>query len=89
MAIRSAACRSLECNSRVHAVCVCVFLWGVQEDEPDPLQCGRHSSAEETALLLPEHTDSVLRYIDRIKPELRVLTCQQSLRASSLTRVGF
>ncbi|KAG7228322.1 hypothetical protein INR49_009186 [Caranx melampygus] len=32
------------------------------EEESDPLQCGRHSSGEETALLLPEHTDTVLRY---------------------------
>ncbi|XP_070695652.1 calcium-binding and coiled-coil domain-containing protein 1 [Pempheris klunzingeri] len=30
------------------------------EEESDPLQCGRHSSGEETALLLPEHTDAVL-----------------------------
>ncbi|KAM9751570.1 calcium-binding and coiled-coil domain-containing protein 1 isoform 2-T2 [Menidia menidia] len=30
------------------------------EEEPDPLQCGRHGSGEETALLLPEHTDTVL-----------------------------
>ncbi|XP_075898013.1 calcium-binding and coiled-coil domain-containing protein 1 [Nelusetta ayraudi] len=30
------------------------------EDDPDPLQCGRHSSAEETALLLPEQPDSAL-----------------------------
>ncbi|XP_029362969.1 calcium-binding and coiled-coil domain-containing protein 1 [Echeneis naucrates] len=30
------------------------------EEESDPLQCGRHSSGEETALLLPEHTDHVL-----------------------------
>ncbi|XP_023280911.1 calcium-binding and coiled-coil domain-containing protein 1-like [Seriola lalandi dorsalis] len=30
------------------------------EEESDPLQCGRHSSGEETALLLPEHTDTVL-----------------------------
>lgn len=46
------------------SVCVrvCVFLSGVKEEESDPLQCGRHSSGEETALLLPEHTDTVLRY---------------------------
>lgn len=30
------------------------------EEESVTLQCGRHSSGEETALLLPEHTDSVL-----------------------------
>ncbi|XP_041859036.1 calcium-binding and coiled-coil domain-containing protein 1 [Melanotaenia boesemani] len=30
------------------------------EEEADPLQCGRNSSGEETALLLPEHTDNVL-----------------------------
>nr|XP_033486096.1 calcium-binding and coiled-coil domain-containing protein 1 isoform X2 [Epinephelus lanceolatus] len=30
------------------------------EEESDTLQCGRHSSGEETALLLPEHTDTVL-----------------------------
>ncbi|XP_029995765.1 calcium-binding and coiled-coil domain-containing protein 1 isoform X2 [Sphaeramia orbicularis] len=30
------------------------------EEEPDPLQCGRHSSSEDTALLLPEHADTVL-----------------------------
>lgn len=30
------------------------------EEESDPLQCGRRSSGEETALLLPEHTDTVL-----------------------------
>ncbi|XP_042347659.1 calcium-binding and coiled-coil domain-containing protein 1 isoform X2 [Plectropomus leopardus] len=30
------------------------------EEESDTLQCGRHSSGEETALLLPEHTDPVL-----------------------------
>ncbi|XP_029291555.1 calcium-binding and coiled-coil domain-containing protein 1 isoform X1 [Cottoperca gobio] len=30
------------------------------EEESDTLQCGRHSSAEETALLLPEHTDTVI-----------------------------
>ncbi|XP_026187666.1 calcium-binding and coiled-coil domain-containing protein 1 isoform X2 [Mastacembelus armatus] len=29
------------------------------EDESDPLQCGRHSSGDETALLLPEHRDIV------------------------------
>uniref|UniRef100_A0A667YK90 Calcium binding and coiled-coil domain 1a n=1 Tax=Myripristis murdjan TaxID=586833 RepID=A0A667YK90_9TELE len=31
------------------------------EEEPDQLPCGRHSSGEETALLLPEHTDTILR----------------------------
>ncbi|KAM3616973.1 uncharacterized protein V6R79_000367 [Siganus canaliculatus] len=30
------------------------------EEEADPLPCGRQSSGEETALLLPEHTDAVL-----------------------------
>ncbi|CAJ1085177.1 calcium-binding and coiled-coil domain-containing protein 1 isoform X1 [Xyrichtys novacula] len=30
------------------------------EEESDPLQCGRHSSGEETVLLLAEHTDAVL-----------------------------
>lgn len=30
------------------------------EEESDTLQCGRHSSGEETALLLPEHMDTVL-----------------------------
>ncbi|XP_041656074.1 calcium-binding and coiled-coil domain-containing protein 1 [Cheilinus undulatus] len=30
------------------------------EEESDPLQRGRHSSGDETALLLPEHTDAVL-----------------------------
>ncbi|XP_040008107.1 calcium-binding and coiled-coil domain-containing protein 1 [Xiphias gladius] len=30
------------------------------EEESDPRQCGRQSSGEETALLLPEHTDTVL-----------------------------
>ncbi|XP_074500420.1 calcium-binding and coiled-coil domain-containing protein 1 isoform X1 [Sebastes fasciatus] len=30
------------------------------EEESDTLQCGRHSSGEETALLLPEHADAVL-----------------------------
>ncbi|KAG7519078.1 hypothetical protein JOB18_000827 [Solea senegalensis] len=30
------------------------------EEESDPLQCGTHSSGEETALLLPEHMDTVL-----------------------------
>ncbi|KAM9341960.1 calcium-binding and coiled-coil domain-containing protein 1 [Pholidichthys leucotaenia] len=30
------------------------------EEEADPLQCRRNSSGEETALLLPEHTDNVL-----------------------------
>ncbi|KAM7411894.1 hypothetical protein PAMA_021730 [Pampus argenteus] len=30
------------------------------EEESDPLQCGRHSSGDETALLLPEHRDTVL-----------------------------
>ncbi|KAF7662736.1 hypothetical protein LDENG_00227290 [Lucifuga dentata] len=29
------------------------------EDDSDPLQCGRHSSGEETALLLPEHMDTL------------------------------
>ncbi|XP_069543887.1 calcium-binding and coiled-coil domain-containing protein 1 isoform X1 [Brachyistius frenatus] len=32
------------------------------EEESDPLQCGRNSSGDETALLLPEYTDTVLRY---------------------------
>lgn len=31
-----------------------------EEEESDTLQCGRHSSGDETALLLPEHTDTVL-----------------------------
>ncbi|XP_054465658.1 calcium-binding and coiled-coil domain-containing protein 1 [Anoplopoma fimbria] len=30
------------------------------EEEVDTLKCGRHSSGEETALLLPEHMDTVL-----------------------------
>ncbi|KAM6929868.1 calcium-binding and coiled-coil domain-containing protein 1 isoform 2-T2 [Lycodopsis pacificus] len=30
------------------------------EEESDTLKCGRHSSGEETALLLPEHMDTVL-----------------------------
>lgn len=30
------------------------------EEESDPLQCGRNSSGEETALLLPEHMDTAL-----------------------------
>ncbi|KAM6983166.1 calcium-binding and coiled-coil domain-containing protein 1 [Tautogolabrus adspersus] len=30
------------------------------EEESDPRQCGRHSSGEETALLLPDHADTVL-----------------------------
>ncbi|XP_053173817.1 calcium-binding and coiled-coil domain-containing protein 1 [Scomber japonicus] len=30
------------------------------EEEPDPLQCGRRSSEDDTALLLPEHMDTVL-----------------------------
>ncbi|KAM9856131.1 calcium-binding and coiled-coil domain-containing protein 1 [Aulostomus maculatus] len=30
------------------------------EEESDPLQCGRHSSGEEMALLLPDHSDTVL-----------------------------
>nr|XP_046253475.1 calcium-binding and coiled-coil domain-containing protein 1 [Scatophagus argus]XP_046253476.1 calcium-binding and coiled-coil domain-containing protein 1 [Scatophagus argus] len=30
------------------------------EEESDPLQCGQHSSGEETAFLLPEHPDAVL-----------------------------
>ncbi|XP_029011366.1 calcium-binding and coiled-coil domain-containing protein 1 [Betta splendens] len=30
------------------------------EEESDPLDCSRRSSGEETALLLPEHTDAVL-----------------------------
>lgn len=30
------------------------------EEESDPIQCGRNSSGEETALLLPEHMDTVL-----------------------------
>ncbi|CAN9516100.1 unnamed protein product [Ophioblennius macclurei] len=30
------------------------------EEESDPLQCGRNSSGDDTLLLLPEHTDTVL-----------------------------
>ncbi|XP_026223911.1 calcium-binding and coiled-coil domain-containing protein 1 isoform X2 [Anabas testudineus] len=30
------------------------------EEDSDPLECGRRSSGEETALLLPEHMDTVL-----------------------------
>lgn len=43
-------------------VCVCVCLLCVKEEESDPLQCRGSSSAEETALLLSEQTDTVLRY---------------------------
>lgn len=42
--------------------CMCVSYLLVEEEEADPLQCGRNSSGDETALLLPEHTDAVLRY---------------------------
>ncbi|XP_034446691.1 calcium-binding and coiled-coil domain-containing protein 1 isoform X2 [Hippoglossus hippoglossus] len=41
------------------------------EEESDPVQCGTHSSGEETALLLPEHTDTVLRY--NVPPETHII----------------
>lgn len=92
MAIRSAVCRLLECNSRIHSVCACVcFSGGVQEDEPDPLQCGRHSSAEETALLLPEHTDSILRYINthrHIQPRRKHMFCTITIKRSYMSKVS-
>uniref|UniRef100_A0A4W6FJJ5 Calcium binding and coiled-coil domain 1a n=1 Tax=Lates calcarifer TaxID=8187 RepID=A0A4W6FJJ5_LATCA len=44
------------------------------EEESDPLQCGRHSSGEETALLLPEHTDAVLRY--NLPPQTHMTACR-------------
>lgn len=48
-------------ETRANGVCVCFVCW-VEEEETDPPQWGRHSSGEETALLLPEHTDTILRY---------------------------
>lgn len=52
-------------------VCVYVLLSVVKEEESDPHQCGRHSSGEETALLLPEHTDTVLRY--NLSPQTHII----------------
>lgn len=43
-------------------MCVYVILSGIKEEDPDPRECRRNSSGEETALLLPEPADTFLRY---------------------------